>query len=383
MFRLRSIIPLFIATLLVVSGVASYQGVSAEEPAVQENFVGQTDLGQVLNWAEAGITIPYPNDWQLIGDENFDFVLLGPTPDDIDGYMFIGLQQNDLIASLQEDMEGVVGGSDDLVEMSFGDVQAFRFDSVDEVQHTILVGFSPAPDRITVLILSAPVATWDETGPIFEDILSSIEVDPLELDHETLNEQLQQSFVDNGTLEIGDPDAPVLVVEFLDYSCPHCSHYRHAVNRLIQDYVMTGRARLNLGILTFVGQEFSVIAANAQYCGAELGIGWDIHELLFSEYDLLGAQAAYTNEHILEAVSAAELDVDMDVFETCLTDAAFDEVVENNSTWATELEVSGTPSMLFGTSEDDLAFMTTDSDEIITRTILLFTYEHIDELAPE
>jgi protein-disulfide isomerase len=379
--------PLFIGVVVMMSMVAGYQGVYAEEATGQNihPIVGQTELGQVLNWSEAGITIPYPSDWQLIGDENFDFVILGPTAENTGAFTIIALQQNAMFAStLREDMEDIAGGDDaDLVEISFGDVEAWRFDTEDETQHTVLVGFSPAPNRVAVLFLSAPLAAWDETGLIFDDILSAIEVEPLELDHETFNEQLQQSFADDGNLVIGDPDAPVLIVEFLDYSCPHCADYRHTVNRLIQDYVMTGRARLNLGLLTFVGQEFSVTAANAQFCGAELGIGWDVHELLFNEYEELGAAEAYTNDHILGALAESELDVDMDAFETCLTEASFDEVLETSATWATELEVGGTPSMLFGTSEDDLAFMTNDAGEIITRTLLLFTYEHIDQLTAE
>jgi protein-disulfide isomerase len=385
MFKLRSITPLLIAAVVVISAVSGYRGASAGERSGQDNhdIVGQTELGQVLDWAEAGITIPYPSDWQLIGDENFDFVLLGPSAEGTSAFTIIALQQSDLFSSLREDMEEIAGGSDDLVELSFGDVEALRFDTEDETQHSILVGFSPAPDRIAVLFFSAPIATWDETGLVFDDVLAAIEVVPLELDHETFNEQLQQSFVDDGTLIIGDPDAPVLIVEFLDYSCPHCSSYRHSVNRLIQDYVMTGRVRLNLSLLTFVGHEFSVTAANAQYCGAELGIGWDVHEFLFNEYDELGAQEAYTNEHLLEALSEAELDVDMDAFETCLTEASFDDVLDNSATWATELGVSGTPSMLFGANEDDLGFMTNDTGETITRTILLFTYDYIDGLTTE
>ena len=375
---------LFLVGILVGVGMVIGDVSAAEIDSRNNATVGQTELGQELVWSEAGITLSYPDSWQLIGDENFDFVLLGPSDDATGGFTIIALQQNDLTATLQEDMEAIAGDdADGLIEITLGDTEAWRFDTVDEAQHTVLIGFSPAPGRIAVLFMSAPVQDWEASEAIFDGVLDAIEIVPLELDHEMLNEQLQENFVENGELVIGDADAPVLVVEFLDYSCPHCSDYRHSINRLIQDYVVTGRARLNLGILTFVGEEFSVTAANAQFCGAELGIGWDIHELLFEEYEEFGAQEAYTTEHILGALEEAELDVDLDAFETCFTEQTFEDNLDATSSWAGELGVSGTPSVLFGTSEDDLAFITNDAGENITRTVLLFTYEYIDELTAE
>ena len=41
----------------------------------------------------------------------------------------------------------------------------------------------------------------------------------------------------DGAPVLGNPDALITVVEFFDYSCPHCATYRQVTNDFIRQYV--------------------------------------------------------------------------------------------------------------------------------------------------
>ena len=67
-------------------------------------------------------------------------------------------------------------------------------------------------------------------------------------------------------IALGDPDAPVTMVEFADPQCPYCAQYTTEVlPDLIERYVRSGDVRMELRLLTFIGPDGdSLRLANAQ-----------------------------------------------------------------------------------------------------------------------
>ena len=57
-------------------------------------------------------------------------------------------------------------------------------------------------------------------------------------------DNIQQSRLADGGFVIGSPDAPITIVEFADFACPHCQDYSSTMKQLVEDYVATGMARL-------------------------------------------------------------------------------------------------------------------------------------------
>ncbi|HET6510360.1 MAG TPA: thioredoxin domain-containing protein [Baekduia sp.] len=61
---------------------------------------------------------------------------------------------------------------------------------------------------------------------------------------------------------LGKPDAPVTILEFADPQCPYCKEYTlNEMPKVIQDDVRTGKAKMQLNYLTFIGPD-SVKAAS-------------------------------------------------------------------------------------------------------------------------
>ncbi len=80
---------------------------------------------------------------------------------------------------------------------------------------------------------------------------------------------------------LGRPDAPVRMVEFVDLQCPFCAQYsRDVLPELVRRYVRTGKVRMELRPLTFIGPE-SLTAAKAAAAGARRA-GWQFSEIFFA-----------------------------------------------------------------------------------------------------
>lgn len=84
---------------------------------------------------------------------------------------------------------------------------------------------------------------------------------------------------------LGDPGAPVTIVEFSDYGCPYCANYSEETWPQIRtDLVDTGRVR-------YVFKDFPLTSLHpkapqahaAARCAGDQGAYWDMHDRLFEE----------------------------------------------------------------------------------------------------
>ncbi|MDT8307732.1 MAG: DsbA family protein, partial [Anaerolineae bacterium] len=111
---------------------------------------------------------------------------------------------------------------------------------------------------------------------------------------------------------LGDPDAPVTIVEYSDYQCPFCQrHYRETLPQLLQNYVDTGR-------VYYVFKDFPIASLHplayrlheAALCAGEDGGGdayWDTHSLFFGQVPQF--QLATLPEMDEAIIAALEADV--------------------------------------------------------------------------
>jgi len=80
---------------------------------------------------------------------------------------------------------------------------------------------------------------------------------------------------------LGEPKAPVKIIEFADFQCPFCGKFhRETAGQIREEYIKTGKASMIIVDLAFLGQE-SVAAANAAHCAGEQGKYWTYHDFLF------------------------------------------------------------------------------------------------------
>ncbi|PJF21079.1 MAG: hypothetical protein CUN56_12910 [Phototrophicales bacterium] len=143
---------------------------------------------------------------------------------------------------------------------------------------------------------------------------------------------------EDGAWVLGSPDAPITIVEFADFLCPHCQNYKTTINELINEYVSTGKVNFEFRAYPILGDE-SVAYAEIAMCVAELTQGsglWTAVDILY-EAGMNGADAQSAQENILAALSITPED-----FETCTTST---NMITLNQQLGREADVWGTPAI--------------------------------------
>jgi protein-disulfide isomerase len=143
-----------------------------------------------------------------------------------------------------------------------------------------------------------------------------------------------------GSPILGDPSASITIVEFGDYQCEQCYAWFHETKpRIVQDYIDTGKANLVFVDLAFLGKD-SIPASMATYCAEDQGMYWEYHDLLYNSQE--SVDGGWANSERLKAF-AFSLDLDMELFESCLDSGKYSKRVQYNIQQAKENGVRGTP----------------------------------------
>ena len=143
-----------------------------------------------------------------------------------------------------------------------------------------------------------------------------------------------------GSPILGDPSASITIVEFGDYQCERCSEWFHNTKpTIVQDYIKTGKANLVFIDLAFLGSD-SPKAAQASYCAEDQKAYWKYHDILYTSQESI--DNGWANSERLKAF-AFNLDLDMDLFESCLDSGKYSKRVQYNIQQARENGIGGTP----------------------------------------
>lgn len=82
-------------------------------------------------------------------------------------------------------------------------------------------------------------------------------------------------------MAIGDPDAPVVMVEYADFRCPFCGVFARDIKPKLMHYVKDGELRIEYHDLPVFGQQ-SLRAAVAGRAAAKQDHFWDFFEAVFA-----------------------------------------------------------------------------------------------------
>ncbi len=136
---------------------------------------------------------------------------------------------------------------------------------------------------------------------------------------------------------LGDPSAPVTIVEFADFQCPFCARFALTTKKdIIEQYVKTGKAR-------FVYRDFPLSsihaeaqkAAEAAECADAQGKFWEYHDLLYERQAELSV-AKYKEW-------AGALGLNQAAFSQCLDSGAYAAEVQKDFADGQAAGVRGTP----------------------------------------
>jgi len=219
---------------------------------------------------------------------------------------------------------------------------------------------------IIALLLTAPLfgtAAADEDGGITKQQADTI-INELRQIRQTLNRMEKQQRTQGTaakprpkqpkTLKIGiqerpvlgDPKAPVTLVEFVDFQCPYCKRFfANTYPKLKENYIDKGLVRLVVKDMPLGFHGEARQAAQAAHCAGEQQAYWGMHDLLNGRPGKLDRQRFLAH--------AAELKLDQTAFEACLTAGRHLDQIDQDADEAKGIGVRGTPSFIIGKSDSN------------------------------
>ena len=146
----------------------------------------------------------------------------------------------------------------------------------------------------------------------------------------------------NDSRSIGSPDSRVTIVEFADFQCPFCGRFfQESEQKLIDQYVKTGKARFVYHDFAFLGPE-SQIAAEASRCAQDQNAFWQYHDYLYT-HQKGENQGSFAAEHLKEFARTLKLDTAK--FNSCLDAGTYKDQVQKDVDLGRSLGVDGTPAV--------------------------------------
>jgi protein-disulfide isomerase len=137
----------------------------------------------------------------------------------------------------------------------------------------------------------------------------------------------------------GNPNAPVTLIEYSDFTCGFCvKFFRDTWPRLHDKYVQSGLVRFVYRDFPRAFQGPGLQAAVAARCAGDQGRYWPMHDRLFSAGRLLGA--AEFERH------ASAVGLNLQAFSSCLREARSVDAIFRDRDEGTALGFRGTPGFI-------------------------------------
>jgi protein-disulfide isomerase len=140
---------------------------------------------------------------------------------------------------------------------------------------------------------------------------------------------------------LGDPAAPIVIVEFADLQCPFCKDFQETTFPTLEtSYIKTGKARFVVRDLPLPIHPYARPAAEAARCAGEQGKYWELRNALLIE-------SAPPSAASISAI-AAGAHLEMREFEECQSQHKFTPDIGAEESEAEHLGIRGTPTFLIG-----------------------------------
>ncbi|UCD25451.1 MAG: thioredoxin domain-containing protein [Gemmatimonadota bacterium] len=162
----------------------------------------------------------------------------------------------------------------------------------------------------------------------------------------------------------GDPDAPLLVVEFADFGCAACAQFALETFPVIDELLIdSGHVRWRVIPFELGAFKRSREAAVASVCASEQNAFWRFHDSLFARRGEW--QRARKPQALFETL-AAGMDLDVIAFSQCYESDETERYVKELRKVARKSGVRGTPTFFVGERKLEGAPPTQDFVALLT-----------------
>lgn len=161
--------------------------------------------------------------------------------------------------------------------------------------------------------------------------------------------------IDNDPI-IGNPDAPITIVEFSDFQCPFCARFHiQTLPILLEEYIEQGKVRLVFRDFPIQNIHPNALPASvAAECANDQNKFREMHDALFEN------QNNWNKLETIDALSlfsqyASDIQLDQESFDLCLNSGKHIPEIQNDLNDGRDYGVSGTPGFFVG--NDQIGFV--------------------------
>ena len=151
---------------------------------------------------------------------------------------------------------------------------------------------------------------------------------------------------------IGDENAPVEIIEFGDYKCPHCGEFNASMVPYIKEqFIETGKAKFYFMNYSFIAVDSTTAALFGETVYQELGneVFWEFHDLLFANQTTEEGQENFMGEKFLKAVlSEVASEEEVKQVAQAFNNKQGADALDTDMEMANNLGVKSTPTIFIG-----------------------------------
>ncbi len=149
--------------------------------------------------------------------------------------------------------------------------------------------------------------------------------------------------IENDYPIMGNPNAPITVLEWEDYQCTFCYKFHQStLDPINNDFIKTGKVKLVFKDFPLNGPD-SILAAEALYCAQDQKKYWQYHDELYKNWR--GEKIGWITRESLDRF-AVTVDLDLVEFNTCLDEHKYQNRVIMLHEFGKEVGIDTTPSFL-------------------------------------
>jgi len=171
--------------------------------------------------------------------------------------------------------------------------------------------------------------------------------------------------IEGGSPIMGDPNAPITILEWGDYQCTFCyKFHQNTLDIINEDFIKTGKVKLIFKDFPLNGPD-SLLAAEASYCAQDQKKYWQYHDELYRNWE--GERTGWITRESLDEFGNT-VNLNLDEFNTCLDEHKYQSKVISLNEFGKEVGIDATPSFLVFNDEKIIKIRGNQPLEVFLKT---------------
>jgi protein-disulfide isomerase len=201
--------------------------------------------------------------------------------------------------------------------------------------------------------------------PVIIGIIAGLLVVTGTADNNNSNALTISKLTDNGSPIMGDPDAPITILEWGDYQCTFCYKFHQDTLDIInEEFIKTGKVKVIFKDFPLNGPD-SKLAAESSYCAHDQGKYWEYHDQLYENW--AGERTGWITREALSEF-AKSINLDTAEFNKCLNESKHENKINSIYEFGKQIGIDATPSFLVFNDEKIIKIRGNQPLEVFLKT---------------